>query len=224
MHIAAATGHITCVKLLLAAGGHPSSKDNFGRTPLLEALRGPEAIPLAVPLDQLGSFLLVCLCAPVVGAVAAGGEWNARALLLRALRFPALWAVVVGSCVPAAVWPAELVDALARVGATLSPVALVAAGAQLRLPEASASGPFVVGLTYKLALAPALAWVGMRLLGVDGLPADVAVLEAAMAPMTTGTLLAQAYGLRPSLAAALLGVGVPLSLATVWLWSWGIGG
>lgn len=40
MHIAAATGHITCVKLLLAAGGHPSSKDNFGRTPLLEALRG----------------------------------------------------------------------------------------------------------------------------------------------------------------------------------------
>ena len=47
----------------------------------------------------------------------------------------------------------------------------------------------------------------------------VTVLEAAMAPMVTGALLAQSAGLRPELAAAFVGIGVPVSFATVWGWA-----
>lgn len=202
--------------LVLACG---LSNTSFVGFPVLEWLVGPAALPVAVPLDQLGSFLIVCLAAPVVGAVAAGQAWSAGALVGRVLRFPALWAMILGLVVPAEVWPAAVIDALGKIAATLSPVALVAVGAQLRLPTTRERGPFLTGLGYKLALAPLLVWAWMRLGGVEGLGVEVAVLEAAMAPMVTGALLAQSYGLRPELAAALLGVGVPVSLATVWGWA-----
>lgn len=194
------------------------SNTSFVGFPLLEALIGAEAIPVAVAMDQLGSFLLVCSLAPAVAAVAAGQAWSARALAARLVRFPALWAVIAALIVPAAWWPQIVIDACARIAATLSPVALVAVGAQLRLPEAGARGPFAAGLLYKLALAPLFVWAWMRAGGGDPFVTRVAVLEAAMPPMVTGALLAQAYGLRGELAGALLGVGVPLGILTVWGW------
>ncbi len=202
--------------LVLACG---LSNTSFVGFPLLEALRGPAALPLAVPLDQLGSFVLVCSLAPVVGAVAAGKDWSARALAVDFVRFPALWAVVAALVVPAEAWPDLLVDALRRIASTLSPVALVAVGAQLRLPARAGWGPLGAGLVYKLLLAPLLVWAWMRGGGKSGLELEVAVLEAGMGPMVTGVILAQRHGLRPELGGALLGVGVPLSIATVWAWA-----
>lgn len=198
--------------LVLACG---LSNTSFVGFPLLEAILGPEAVPVAVPLDQLGSFLLVCTAAPAVGAWAAGRSLDGRALLLRILRFPALWAMGAGLLLRGLTFPPALDEALARLAATLSPVALVAVGAQLRLPARTDHLAMGLGLGFKLLAAPA----GVAaVLGYASLDARVAVLEAAMAPMVTGALLAQAHGLRPELASALLGLGVPLSLGTVWAW------
>lgn len=197
--------------LVLACG---LSNTSFVGFPLLEALVGKEAIPAAVPLDQLGSFLLVCTLAPVVGAWFAGRSTSPRDLALRMVRFPALWAVIAALLLRDVPFPAALDGALERIGASMSPVALVAVGAQLRVPPRTEVGTVTVGLVYKLVLAPILVLVWMR-----GRDAQIPVLEAAMAPMVTGAILAQTYGLRPELASALLGVGVPLSLLTVWGWS-----
>lgn len=199
------------------------SNTSFVGFPLLEVLVGPDALPLAVPLDLLGSFLLVCTLAPMVGALAARQRWSPGTALLQMAKFPALWAMVVGLTLPDALWPAPLVDALDRLAGTLTPVALVAVGAQLRLPTREGWGPMAGGLVYKLAVAPLLALGWMALGDADADVARVAVLEAAMAPMVTGAMLATSFGLRPGLAAALVGVGVPLSLATVWAWSLGLG-
>lgn len=214
-------GRATVGCLVLTCG---MSNTSFVGFPLLEALIGPGAIPTGVAIDQFGSFLLVCTLAPVVGAIAAGQAWSARALAARMVRFPALWAVIAALIVPAAWWPSPLIDALDRVGDTLSPVALVTVGAQLRLPDLGARGPFAAGLVYKLVLAPLLVVGWMRASGEGALVTRVAVLEAAMPPMVTGALLAQAYGLRGELAGALLGVGVPLGLLTVWGWDRLVGG
>lgn len=195
------------------------SNTSFVGFPLLEVLVGPEAIPLAVPQDLLGSFLLVCTLAPMVGAFAARQRWSPGTALLEMAKFPALWAMGLGLSLHDAAWPAPLVDALDRLGATLSPVALVAVGAQLRAPSRAAWGPLSAGLGYKLALAPLLALGWMALGDADPPVARVAVLEAAMAPMVTGAMLAKKFELRPELAAALVGVGVPISLATVWAWA-----
>jgi predicted permease len=70
----------------------------------------------------------------------------------------------------------------------------------------------------KLALMPAVAYGLVRLLGLDGLPAQAAVLETAMPPMITASALAISHRLAPGLAAALAGYGVVLALVTVPLW------
>jgi hypothetical protein len=46
----------------------------------------------------------------------------------------------------------------------------------------------------------------------------VTVFEAAMGPMITGGIVAMTYGVRPGLAASMLGVGVPVSFLTLPLW------
>lgn len=196
------------------------SNTSFVGFPLLELLVGPEALPVAAPIDQLGSFLLVATLAPVVAARGAGRPWQPRELLA-VLRFPALPALLLAFLVPDA--PAPVVTALERIGATLSPLALFAIGAQLRMPPAAERTPLIVGLTWKLVLAPALVLLATTALGMSGLERRVTVLEAAMAPMVTGALLAQSNGLRPELAAAFVGIGVPISLVTVWGWSMGMG-
>ena len=194
------------------------SNTSFVGFPLLEAFVGPEAIAHAVPLDQLGSFLVVTVCGPVVVALATpGATVSARAIVTAALRFPGLWALLAVLVVPT--WPAPVLDAAARIGGTMSPLALFVAGLNLRRPDADNLPVLGIGLVWKLAAAPALVWVWVLALGARGLPAEVAVLEAAMAPMITGALLAESAGLRPALSAAFLSIGVPLSVLTVWAWS-----
>ena len=43
-------------------------------------------------------------------------------------------------------------------------------------------------------------------------------MEAAMAPMITGSILAIMYGLNPKLATQMVGIGVPLSFLTLYGW------
>lgn len=194
------------------------SNTSFVGFPLLEAFVGPDAIAYAVPIDQLGSFLIVTICGPVVVAVARpGGQLSARTIGLAVARFPGLWALMAVLLVPS--WPAPLLDAAARIGGTMSPIALFVAGLNLRRPDGDSAPLLGIGLLWKLGMAPLLVWGWVAALGARGLSAEVTVLEAAMAPMITGALLAESAGLRPTLAAAFLSIGVPLSVLTVWAWS-----
>jgi len=76
----------------------------------------------------------------------------------------------------------------------------------------------------KLAAMPAIALLLVPLLNLHGPMARVTVLEAAMPSMVTAGALAIAHGLAPRLAAAMVGYGLLLSLATLPLWAaWGSG-
>lgn len=54
--------------------------------------------------------------------------------------------------------------------------------------------------------------------GTDATITEVVVLQAAMAPMVTGGILAQQYGFQPMLANRMVGFGLVISLFTVPLW------
>jgi predicted permease len=49
---------------------------------------------------------------------------------------------------------------------------------------------------------------------------DTVVLESAMPPMITAAALAISHNLAPRLAAAMVGYGILLSLATLPAWTW----
>jgi predicted permease len=81
-----------------------------------------------------------------------------------------------------------------------------------------------LGLTYKLLLAPALLYVVFFvMLNSSSLEAKVSIMEAAMAPMITGAILASKYNLNPRLAGLMVGVGIPLSFFTLFFWYWLLG-
>lgn len=195
---------------------------SFVGFPLIEALRGPGALPLAVVADQLGTFVQLATLGIVVAALYAGSRPRAVEIGRRILSFPAFLALVAALMLTGfgIDLPGMLRAVLARLGDTMTPLALFAVGLQLQLRVVRHDlVPMLAGLGWKLALAPAAVWAMLTLADVRGQAFDIAVLQAAMAPMVTAGILAQQHGLAPRLASGIVGIGIVLSLATVPLWN-----
>ena len=186
--------------------------------PLCSALLGEASLSRAAVYDQLGSFLVLSLVAPLVLAGATGHERpSLRELLKRVVSFPPFIALLI-ALVPFP-RPAFLDVVLAQVGGALVPVALFAVGLRLRITPPRPLSAFALGLGVKLALMPLLAYGLTRALEPSPDVFEVAVLESAMPASVTAGALAMVAGLAPELAAALVGWGVVVSLLTVPLWA-----
>ncbi|MDR0184837.1 AEC family transporter [Lysobacter arvi] len=212
----------TAVLMLTVALGNTS----FLGYPLTRALVGDHALPYAVVYDQFGTFLILSTFG--LWALARyGGEHSPspREMALRVAKFPPLWALLAGFTVMPADPPAWVDGGLQRLADALLPLAMLTIGLSVRfaLPRDELK-PLAVGLLLKLAIMPALAWSLVPLLNLHGPMARVTVLEAAMPSMVTAGALAIAHGLAPRLAAAMVGYGLLLSLATLPLWAaWSAG-
>lgn len=207
--------------LLLTAG---LANTSFVGFPLIEALWGKPGLARAILVDQ-GQFLVLSSLG-MLAASAGRGEGRPRVteLARRLLVFPPFLAFVAALALRAVPFPGLVVSLLDKLAALVVPLALFAVGWQLRFDPQSyreLAHPLALGLALRLVLAPlAVYLVVQRGLGLSGLAGDVAVAEAAMAPMITGALLAMQSELAPRLATAMVGVGVPLSLLTVPAWAW----
>jgi predicted permease len=205
------------VLLLTVALGNTS----FLGYPLTRALIGEHALPYAVVYDQFGAFLILSTFGLWVLARYGGdAPPSARAMVLRVLKFPPLWALLIGFSVMPEQPPSWIAGGLQRLSDALLPLAMLTIGlsVKLALPREELK-PLIAGLGLKLALMPALAWVLVPWLGLHGEMARATVLEAAMPPMVTAGALAIAHQLAPRLAAAMVGYGLLLSLLTLPLWA-----
>lgn len=206
--------------ILTAALGNTS----FVGLPMIEAFYGKELLGVGVIADQLGTFM--CLNVPgiiLAARLAARSEEEARAgaIARKILLFPPFLALLAALALRAVAYPPWAGSLLARLGDSLTPVALVSVGLQLHLGELRRRWrDLSLGLGYKLAVAPALALLVFGLLlGARGPVFQVTIFEAAMAPMLTGSIVAQEHDLDPPLAALMVGVGVPISFLTLWGWA-----
>ncbi|HMI07082.1 MAG TPA: AEC family transporter, partial [Flavobacterium sp.] len=109
-----------------------------------------------------------------------------------------------------------------KLGNTVTPIALVAVGMQLKFDKRSKHFGFLaLGLFFKLMITPAFFYVLYKIILRQSGPAiDVSITEAAMAPMITASVLASSYGLKPKLSSMMTGVGIPLSFVTIAFWYW----
>jgi len=191
--------------------------------PLLRALYGERAIPVAVLTDQPGSFLALSTVGIAAASYYSAGRASARGVAARLARFPPVWALAAAVLLRGAAFPPALESVLGAARGMLVPLALVSVGAQLRFDAALIRRervPLAWGLGWKLALAPAL--VAVLFAGLGGLRGEavrVTILEAAMAPMITAAIVADEHGLDPELSSLMVGVGAPLSLLSVPLWA-----
>ena len=206
------------VLLLCVALGNTS----FLGYPLVRALLGEDALPYAVIYDQFGAFLILSTFGLYVLARYGGDAKPTVGLIARRVAtFPPFLALVFGLTLMPEAPPAWIAGGLQRLADALLPLVVLAIGLslQLKLPRDELK-PLAVGLTLKLAVMPLLALLLAPLLGLQGLGHDTVVLESAMPPMITAAALAISHRLAPGLAAAMVGYGILLSLATLPAWAW----
>ncbi|MCX5864820.1 MAG: AEC family transporter [Deltaproteobacteria bacterium] len=195
----------------------PLGNTSFFGIPMVQAFFGESGIPYAVLYDQLGSFLALATYGAVVLALYGNGaKPTMRSVLSKVVSFPPFITLILALACRSLTFPPSLLALLNALAATLVPVVMVAVGFQLSLrlsPEVLK--PLGAGLMIKLAVAPLIALLCCRLLGLGSLAAKVAVFEAGMPPMVSAGALAIMAGLSPRLTAALIGLGIVLSFLTL---------
>ena len=195
----------------------PIGNTSFMGVPMVNAFFGPSGIPYLIVYDQVGTILIFALYGSLILAMyGREGTLKVSSVARRALTFPPTIAAAAGLALRPWPYPEAVVSALHGISQSLTPLVMTAIGLQLRWRlERSVLGPLSYGLLIKLLIAPLAALAVCRLLGLTGLPVDIAVFEAGMPPMVTAAALAVVAGMESELAIALVGIGIILSFATL---------
>ncbi len=209
--------------LVLTAGLGNTSFVGF---PLLEALIGPEAIPIGILVDQPGSFLVLPTFGLIAAAFYSGQNVSSSTIVKRVFSFPPFIALIVSIlwAKTGLIGYSFFSGAFEKISATLIPLALFSVGFNLKLDWKLIRKrllPLSIGLIFKLIFIPIFfSFFYLKLLKLDGLEAQVIILESAMATMITSAIVAAEYHLDTELANLMVGISIPLSFITVPLWNY----
>ncbi len=207
--------------LIIVAGLGNTSFVGF---PIIQALYGEKGLETAIIVDQPGSFVVMATLGIITAAFFSKGKPDFKMISKKILFFPPFVAFAV-SCLMN-VFQQDFFDeaqlVFQKLGATVSPIALISVGLQLKIEKQSKHWKFLIlGLFFKLMIMPALFYVFYKIiLNGESLAIDVSIMEAAMAPMITGAILASNYGLKPKLSNMMIGIGIPFSFITLGFWYW----
>lgn len=195
----------------------PVGNTSFMGVPMVNAFFGSHGIPYLIVYDQIGTMLIFSLYGSLILAIyGRGGVLTAASVARRALTFPPTIAAVVGLALRPWPYPEVVATTLHGISQSLTPLVMTAIGLQLRWRlNRSVFAPLGYGLLIKLLLAPIVTLAACRLLGLSGLPVDIATFEAGMPPMVTAGALAVVAGMEADLAVALVGIGIICSFASL---------
>jgi predicted permease len=188
--------------------------------PMIEAFYGPKQLATGILIDQLGTYLVLSTAGITVACLFSSGSASPREIARKVVTFPPLVALALALLTITLPYPAWLAGLFERLGETLTPLALVSVGLQLRLGQLRGCYmPLSLGLAFKLILGPALiALLYLGILGKGGQMMQVTLFEAAMGPQIGGAVVAMQYGFNPALITLMVGIGITLSFVTLPLW------
>jgi len=204
--------------LILTAGLGNTAFVGF---PIIESAFGPNSLRYAVLLDQAGTFLACSTVGLAIAGYYSHGRVPKRELLKRVLVFPPFVSFSVALALNFLQLPPSgmMLVILERLSSMLAPIALLSVGLQLKPKNILHDWkPLSWGLLYKLIFAPSLIFLIFKLLDIPHELFKVAVMEAAMASMLTASILASSHDLHPRLAGLMVGVGIPVSFITLYVW------
>jgi len=209
---------------LILSGGLANT--SFVGLPMIDAFYGPDFLGIGVLIDQLGSYMVLSTCGVIAATIFANaGRLTPTELVRKIAMFTPFQAMALAILLSPFAFPEIVTGVLDKVGGTLTPLALVSVGYQLRVSELGESWrELATGLGFKLVLGPAI----MTLLLVFGLHevgkvAQVTIFESAMGPMIGGAIVAMEHGLNARLVGLMVGIGIPLGLVTAVAWSYLLG-
>ncbi len=202
-----------CLLLLI-----PLGNTSFFGIPMVKAFFGESAINYALLYDQLGSFLALAIYGSFIVAVYGTNESgnSFKLVFKKVITFPPFIALVLAIILRDAVYPDVIAMLLRLLSSTLIPLVMIAVGYQLQFQmDRNLMIPMGLGLSIKLIIAPMIALLFCKLFGFKGDAAQVSIFEAGMPPMVSAGALAILANLSPTLTAALVGIGILLSFATL---------
>ena len=202
-----------CLLLLI-----PLGNTSFLGIPMVKAFFGENAIPYALLYDQLGSFLALATYGSLVLALYGTGESKPTlaGVLKKVISFPPFIALVLAFILKTFPYPPIAVGLLKILASTLVPLVMIAVGFQLKLRlSREVTSQLCIGLSIKLIAAPVAALFFCKIAGLEGQAVQVSIFEAGMPPMVSAGALAILAHLSPALTAALVGIGIVLSFATL---------
>lgn len=201
---------------------------SFVGYPVTRMLFGEAGMDYAILVDQPGTFLALATGGILLAAYAGTGSLSIGMMFRQILKFPPFIAFAVALMIPLKavehpILPNEisLSDIIHPLGLLLNPLAFLSLGMQFKFSLKGISPlPYFTGLAYKLIIAPALFGGLLYLSGVRNLMLEVTIMELAMPPMITASIIATEYQLQPRLSAAWINFGIPLSAITLMSWAY----
>lgn len=207
--------------LILTAGLGNTAFVGF---PVIEALYGKEGLEMAIIIDQPGTFVVLATLGVIIATMFSRGTPSASVIAKKILFFPPFVAFILACLMNIGRFDffEEVQMVCQKLGNTVTPIALIAVGLQLKIEKDSKHWKFLaLGLFFKLIITPAFFYLlYILILGQSGKMIEVSVMEAAMAPMITASILASSHGLKPKLSSMMIGFGIPLSFLTLAFWYW----
>lgn len=206
--------------LILTAG---LGNTSFVGIPVIQAMYGDEGLETLILVDLPGTFMVLSTVGVVVATLYSNQQSGSQKdMVKKILTFPPLMAFVIGFSMAlfSLKFPSVVDETFLKIAQTLSPIALISVGFQLKFKSYSKHYPFLaLGLAFQLLIFPAILLIVYHyIFGLSDLVTKVCIVEAAMAPMITASIIAQKYGLKPELSSMMVGYGIPISFITLYGW------
>lgn len=205
--------------LILTAG---LGNTSFVGIPVIDAIYGEEGLKTLIMVDLPGTFIVLSTLGVIVATIYSRGSNDFSVIAKKVFGFPPFIIFLLGICMNLFDYqiPETLDTVFKRLGDTTTPLALVSVGFQLQINKRSKHWKYLIlGLFFRLIFAPAFIYLFYKVIfQKEGMDIDVCIMEAAMAPMITASIVASSYGLKPKLSNMMIGIGIPISFITLSIW------
>ncbi len=195
---------------------------SFVGFPILIALFGEESLKTGVIVDQAGSFTVLATAGVITASVFSSGTYSYSKIFKDIIKYPPFIAFVIALLLNFVGYEHNQIikQILEKLGGVIFILALISVGMQIHLSTKDIDFKSIAtGLFFKLILAPSLIFlIFVVITRGSGIAVQVSIIESAMPPMVMGAVMAVDYNLNPRLANLMVGIGIPLSLITVFLW------
>lgn len=211
---------IACIILCCGLGN-----TSFVGYPFLQYFYGEESLKYAIFVDQPGSFLILSTCGVFVATYFSASTISIKTITERLLKFPPFFAFIVALFLPTSLIEGMPSILLNNIGKLMVPLALLSLGLQFKISAKTLPWKKLgIGLLYKLMIAPFIVYImSIIIIKKHDIISTVSIIECAMPPMITASILAVEYDLDSELASTLPTIGILISIPTLFFWKWLIG-
>ncbi len=195
---------------------------SFVGYPFLKYFYGEQSLQYAIFVDQPGSFLILSTFGVLIAAYFSATDFSFKSIALRLIKFPPFLIFIVALFIPKEIISGTAFNVLEFLGKFMVPLAILSLGLQFKVKFKETDWKKLsAGLMYKLILAPFLIFILFYfVLHKSGELYSISVLECAMPPMITASILATEYDLDKELANVLPAFGILFSVPTLLFWKW----